>query len=158
MSDAAQAFEQLRAEVTVMRRTVEELRTAVEAVPTVDYALTLGEIAADIDAIAEATGGLSYAERVMQELVQARDTAMRPAITQLMTAQNSAMGVAQAVRNAFDFVRTEQEQRRALKWAFGIGVVAGLLLFPSIVGPIIGKVAGLQADDPAPIEQPAKAR
>lgn len=160
-SGAEQAFEQLRAEVTVMRRIIEELQRAIEAVPTVDYSPTLGEIAgaqqhiaANIEVIAKAAGALSHRERMMRELVWARDTALSPALDALTAAQREATSVVQMIRQSAGIARVRNEQRQAVKVALAGGVALGLLAYPLAVKPTVETMAGLwQAKPPSEQER-----
>jgi hypothetical protein len=98
---AEQAFDELRAEVTVMRRAVEELKDAVGELPLHDYGESLAAVV-----------------ETQRLLAAARD------------ARWAAAGA-----------RLAEVQRRHVLVAFAVGIAAGLLAVPTIVGPALDALA-----------------
>lgn len=149
MSEGAeQAFEQLRAEVTVMRRAIEELQRAVEAIPTIDYGETLGEIGArhdeiaeDIGTIAAFTGAMSHGERLQRELTWARDTALRPALDALARTEQQAASTARLMQDMLRARLAFRARWRAVGLTAAIGIALGLMLYPVTIGWLLGSSA-----------------
>ncbi len=133
--DAARAFEDLAAEVRVMRRAVE----ALEAKKPTDYAPTLAEFAQKLEKLTLAT--VTMAERPAMRLTpdsyaaqigRAADDAARPAAAELQRVQT----LTGTLERALGGVRTREEQRRwVLRAAIG-GMAAGVFVWALVLLPI----------------------
>lgn len=146
---AERAFEELRAELTVMRRTVEQLADAVGEVPRVDYSVTLATvlkghtvIARHIQHIAQVSGAYVPADQLEAEMARAREAAMRPLRADVQLAKDALRLAAQRFEVAAGTVRTRQDQWRKISWAAAIGIVVGLVAYPAVVRPVLGAVQG----------------
>lgn len=150
MGEAERAFEQLRAEVTVMRRIVEELQQTVEAVPTDDMSATLQTMARTqagllrrIERITDYIGAATPPERLQRELTWARDTAMRPAVERLAAVEGDVKATLQTLHVMIGTVRSREQQRRVLRLALAIGVAMGLAGYPLVVQSTVDAVVDL---------------
>ncbi len=125
--DAARAFEDLTAEVRVMRRAVE----ALEAKKPTDYAPTLAAFAQKLEKLTLAT--VTMAERPAMRLTpdsyaaqigRAADDAARPAAAELQRVQT----LTGTLERALGGIRTREEQSRWVVWTATGGVAAGAIL------------------------------
>lgn len=144
MGEGDRAFEQLRAEVTILRRVVEELQATLEALPTADLSATLGAMARTqirllrrVERIADSIGAATPPERLQRELAWARDTALRPAVEGLARVQGETSATLQTLQALIGSVRSTEAHRRALVRTLAIGVAIGLAGFPLLVQPVI---------------------
>lgn len=126
--DAARAFRELTAEVTVMRRAVEAMATK----EPIDYSPTLGAVTKGLDKLAAATNILSErpamkitTETYAAQLRRATEDAARPMSAELQRAQ----GLTGQMERALGGIRTRQEQRVAV-----LQVGAVVLAFGLVVG------------------------
>ena len=152
MGEGDRAFEQLRAELTIMRRVVEELQATVEAVPTDDMAATLRAIAKAqawllrrFERITDYIGAATPPERLQRELAWARDTALRPSVERLARLQGETSATLQTLQVLIGSVRSIEAHRRAFVRTLAIGVVVGLAGFPLLVQPVIDVLAEVVA-------------
>ena len=133
--DAARAFEDLTAEVRVMRRAVE----ALEAKKPTDYAPTLAALTQELERLTAATTAMARRpaltltpESYAAQLRRATDEAARPAAAELQRAQT----MTGTLERALGRIRTREEQRRWL-WRAGIGgMAAGVLVWALLLLPI----------------------
>lgn len=142
--EAVQAFESLRAEVSLLRRAVERL--AVERAngePAPDYAETLGVIANNITATAQRVDvlvkspALSLTPQEISRQVTAAGTDARREDHGLFVVAKQAMEEAAARLGRQLHAHVEAaEQRRRLWWAGSGGLVAGMVLWASLAGPV----------------------
>lgn len=146
---AERAFDELRAEVTVMRRTVEHLADAVGEVPRIDYSDTLaavlkghGAIARHIQHIAHVSGAYLPPEQLETEMARAREAAMGPLKADVQLAKDALRLAAQRFEVAAGVVRSRRDQWRAILTAAAIGVVLGLVMYPAVISPAVGAVQG----------------
>jgi hypothetical protein len=148
MGEGDRTFEQLRAEVTIMRRVVEELQATVETAPIDDLSATLGAMARTqvrllrrIERVADHIGAATPPERLQRELAWARDTALRPAVERLARVQGETSGALQTLHALIGSVRPTGARRRALVRTLAIGIAIGLVGFPLLVQPVIDALA-----------------
>lgn len=141
---AEQAFDQLRAEVTIMRRVVEELRTAVEEGQAPDYSEALaqivngnGIIAKHIERLAQHTGARLPPDQYARQMTQAADNAFRPLRQMLETAERTLVHAAQRFDAAQQMVRSRTQQREQLWAALLIGACGGMLLLALVLLPLV---------------------
>jgi hypothetical protein len=135
--DAAQAFDQLAQEVSVLHHTVEELVDAIQLKEQPDYSPTLGEITRDLG---EIRARLDQMERhpALQlapanypaALERAGNLLMREAATKLDQAMRETERTTQALAALVGAVRTQGQQNRWLKITAGTALTLGLILAP----------------------------
>src|SRR5689334_8413372 len=137
LDDATRAFDDLRAEVAVLRRAVEALGPALKENRSPDYSLSLGQIAKTQAAIGtrlEAIEGhpalrmtpAAFGEQLERAVTNASRAARREAEDLV---QGISM-VSRDVQTILGSARTRERQNWRLLEASTIGVVAGLVLFP----------------------------
>ena len=134
---AAQAFAELQAEVSVMRRAMEGLPAILKRMETPDYAPSFGAV---IKSLNETGARLAAIEGhpALKLTPDQHAGAMKRAGAEVMS------DAARSLRNEADAVGREQQklaqivgeslgqeaQKRALYWALGVGVAIGFVLFP----------------------------
>ncbi|AGI10513.1 hypothetical protein H8Z72_24325 (plasmid) [Xanthomonas citri pv. citri] len=153
-TDPAQAFEDLRAEVSVMRRAVEALPAAWEDNQPPDYSPDLGRIAkgvavvaAQLDAINKHPALTMTPEQHRQAIAQAGNGLMREAAQKLDQAADETRRERQQLVNLIGTIRKQDEQRNCLIYT-GLAVfLMTLLLSPFLYAALPfglnGRVAAL---------------
>jgi len=129
--DAARAFEDLTAEVRVMRR-------ALEARKPTDYAPTLAALTQQLERLTGATTAMARRpavaltpENYAAQLRRATDEAARPAAAELQRVQT----LTSTLERALGGIRTREEQRRwVLRAAIG-GMAAGVFVWALLLLP-----------------------
>lgn len=134
---AARAFDDLRAEVSVLRRSIESLPAAWQANQAPDYTPSLGaiskrlqEVVAHLQAIEGHPAIRLTPEHHRQAMTHAGGTVMHEAASRLDLAMHATRSHASELRALIGSVR---EQDRQLKWLVVTGVAAliiGLLTSP----------------------------
>ena len=143
LDDATRAFDDLRAEVAVLRRAGEALGPALKENRSPDYSLSLGQIAktqATIGTRLEAIEGhpalrmtpAAFGEQLERAVTNASRAARREA-EDLVQGISGACHEAQAMLGS---ARTREAQNWWLAQAAMLGIVAGLILFPLLGFPI----------------------
>ena len=141
-NEAAQAFEELRAEVTLMRRAVERLTAERMEVPEPpDYSETLGVIANNITATAQRVDMLVKSPMLAMtpELLAGRITAAASTARQedRQTIATARTGLEDVTRQLHSYVvsaRRGDEQNRWLMWSAIGGIVVGMILWAVFAG------------------------
>jgi hypothetical protein len=135
--DAAQAFEDLRGEVSGLRRAIEGLSGEWEAHRPPDYTVTLGSIAKGLATVAERLEGIEAhpalkltPDQHSQAIAQAGSGLMRGAAEKMYSATTAAERERQALERIIGSVRTRDKQLRWLAWTGGVALLLGLLLSP----------------------------
>ena len=125
--EAARAFEDLAAEVRVMRRAME----ALEAKKPVDYAPTLATLTQEMERLTAATASMARApalkltpDNYAAQVRRAAEDAARPAAAELQRVQVLTATLERAISG----VRTRGEQARWIVWAATGGVATGAVL------------------------------
>jgi hypothetical protein len=143
LDDATRAFEDLRAEVVVLRRAVEALGPALKENRAPDYSLTLGQIAKAQATVCEHLASMEGhpALQLTPEAFRARvERAVTEASRQVLRdAEGAARAISWANQEAQAMIgsaRTREAQNRRLLQAVAIGIAAGLILFPLLGFPI----------------------
>jgi Family of unknown function (DUF6118) len=144
VGDPAQAFENLRAEVSAMRRAVAALPRTLAAnqpPPPHDYradigkvALGLGGVVGRLDDIEKHPALRLTPEAFGQAITRAGTTVMSEAGQKL---DNAALDHDRARGELVDMVGTLRgrgQQRRALCWTGGVALVVGVILSPFVAG------------------------
>ena len=145
---AAEAFEELRAEVTLLRRAVERLaaeRTEVPEPP--DYSETLGRMQQGVDATAERIALINDViarspalamtpEQMTSRIAAAGATARREDQAALATARKGLEDVTRQLHAYVVSGRTGDEQNRWLGLAAIGGVLVGIVAWALFAGPI----------------------
>lgn len=141
-SEAAQAFEELRAEVTLMRRAVERLTAERMEVPEPpDYSETLGVIANNITATAQRVDILVKSpmlamtpEQLAGRITAAASTARQEDRQTIATARTGLEDVTRQLHGYLISARRGDEQNRWLMWTAIGGVVFGMILWAVFAG------------------------
>jgi len=138
-ADPAQAFEDLRAEVSALRRAVAALPGAWEENQPPDYAPSLGTIAKGLAAVDGRLAGIEKhpalrltPEQHQQAVAQAGNMLMREAAQKLDRATQDAERERQQLAGLIGTVRKRDEQRTWLLWAASGALVVGLLVSPFV--------------------------
>ncbi len=139
---AARAFDDLRAEVSVLRRALESLPAAWQANQAPDYTPSLGaiskrlqEVVARLQAIEGHPALRMTPEHHQHAMAQAGSAVMHESASRLDLAMQAIRGHAGELRALIGSVR---EQDRQLKWLVGIGATA--LLIGLLVSPIFARL------------------
>ena len=141
-SEAAQAFQELRAEVTLMRRAVERLTAERMEVPEPpDYSETLGVIANNITATAQRVDMLVKSpmlamtpEQLAGRITAAASTARQEDRQTIATARTGLEDVTRQLHGYVVSARRGDEQNRWLMWSAIGGVVVGMMLWAVFAG------------------------
>ena len=153
-ADPAQAFEDLRAEVSVMRRAVEALPGAWEENQPPDYSPDLGRIAkglavvaVQLDAINKHPALTMTQEQHRQAVAPAGNGLMRKAAQKLDRATQDAERERQQLAGLIGTARRQDEQRTWLIYAALVAFAVGLLVSPFVAGALPfgldGRIAAL---------------
>jgi hypothetical protein len=140
-ADPARAFEDLRAEVSVLRRAVEALPAAWADNQPPDYSPDLGRIAKGLGEVAGHLQGierhpalLATPEAHQQAVAHAGEAVMAGALRKLDLAAQGADRERHQLASLIGAARTKEGQFRALVMAAAISLVAGLVLSPIVAG------------------------
>ena len=146
-ADPAQVFEDLRAEVSELRRAIEALPGAWEDSRPPDYTPSLGTIAQALAAVENQLAGIEQhpalrltPEQHQQAIAQAGNILMREAVQKLDRATQDAERERHRLAGLIGTVRKQDEQRHWLLWVASGALVVGLL-----VSPFVGKRQRLAA-------------
>ena len=142
-ADPAQAFEDLRAEVSVLRQAVEALPGAWEDSRLPDYTPSLGTIANGLAAVDGRLAGIEKhpalrltPEQHQQAVAQAGNVLMREAVQKLDRAAQDAERERHQLAGLIGTVRKQDEQRNWLLYAASGALVVGLLVSPFVAGAL----------------------
>lgn len=142
-ADPAQAFEDLRAEVSVLRRAVEALPGAWEDSRPPDYAPSLGTIAQGLAAVDSRLADIEQhpalrltPEQHQQAVAQAGNVLMREAAQKLDRAAQDAERERHQLAGLIGTVRKQDAQRNWLLYAASGALVVGLLVSPFVAGAL----------------------
>jgi hypothetical protein len=137
----AQAFEELRAEVSELRRAVEALPGAWDENQPPDYTPSLGTIAKGLAAVDNRLAGIEThpalrltPEQHQQAGAQAGNMLMREAGQKLDRAAQNAERERHQLAGLVGTVWKQDEQRNWLLWAASGALVVGLLASPFVAG------------------------
>jgi hypothetical protein len=140
-ADPAQAFEDLRAEVSELRRALEALPGAWEESRPPDYTPSLGTIAQGLAAVENQLAGIEQhpalrltPEQHQQAIAHAGNTLMREAVQKLDRAAQDAERERHRLAGLIGTVRKQDEQRHWLLLAAAWALVVGLLVSPFVAG------------------------
>ena len=135
--DAAEDFDHLTREVSVLHHTAEELVDAIQLKEPPDYSSTLGEIARDLGSIRER---LEQVERhptlriapadYPDAMAHAAGTVMREAAHQLDQARRDTERTTHALVQVIGSARTQDRQRKWLMTTAALALVIGLVGSP----------------------------
>ena len=142
-ADPAQAFEDLRAEVSVLRRAIEALPGAWEDSRPPDYTPSLGTIAQGMATVESRLAGIEKhpalrltPEQHQQAVVQAGNMLMREAAQKLDRAAQDAERERHQLAGLIGTVRKQDAQRNWLLYAASGALVVGLLVSPFVAGAL----------------------
>ena len=141
-NEAAQAFQELRAEVTLMRRAIERLTAERMEVPEApDYSETLGVIANNITATAQRVDMLVKSpmlamtpEQLAGRITAAASTARQEDRQTIATARTGLGDVTRQLHSYVVSARRGDEQNRWLMWSAIGGIVVGMILWAVFAG------------------------
>ena len=140
-ADPAQAFEDLRGEVSVLRRAVEALPGAWDENQPPDYSPDLGRIAKELAVVVSQLDGIGKhpalrltPEQHQQAVAQAGNMLMREAAQKLDRAAQDAERGRARLAGLIGTVRKQDEQFQMLGWTGGIALAVGLILSPIVAG------------------------
>src|ERR1035437_4792781 len=140
-ADPGQAFEDLRAEVSELRRAVEALPGAWEENQAPDYTPSLGTVATGLWAVDSRLAGIEKhpalrlgPEQHQQAAPPAGNVLMREAVQKLDRAAQDAERERYQLAGLIGTVRKQDEQRNWLLWAASGALVVGLLVSPFAAG------------------------
>lgn len=139
--DAAQAFEALRLEVLVLRRSVEQLPKAWQGSLPPDYTLSLGEIT---KGLAQVSGRLAQIEQHpalkmtpanhQQAILQGGSAVFAEAVRRLEQARQGSEHTQAQLAAMIGVVRARDQQRR---WLMAVGIAA--LIVGIVVTPFLSR-------------------
>lgn len=137
--DAAQAFEDLRGEVSVLRRAIEGLSGEWESHRPPDYTVTLGAIAKGLATVAERLEGIEAhpalkrtPEQHQEAIARAASGLMRDAAEKMYSATAAAERERQALERIIGSARAQDKQLKWLAWTGSVALLVGLLLSPFV--------------------------
>lgn len=140
--DAAQAFEDLRAEVSVLRRAVEALPGAWEDMQPPDYTSSLSGIVKELSGVAHRLEVLERQPALKQTpdnyagaIVRAGESAMQKGVKALSEATSRVSDERRYLEALFGTIRGQREQTKEL---FLVGIVCALMGF--VLFPFVGMV------------------
>lgn len=132
-SDAARAFDDLRAEVSLLRRAIEGLTAERQNMP--DYSPTLAKLDADLEAIKAGCRAVSERPalkltpmKLAEEIVQASEKARLDDQRLLVGAQGQFSQAAERIDRIVARARACQRQKQWLIVAGSAGIVLGMAL------------------------------
>lgn len=136
-SGAEQAFEELRAEMKVLRRAVEALPDAWAANRPANYTETLGAIAKKIEILASHLQAIEQHPAIRmapaqynQAIVAAGEELVHKAVRELDSATAEAVKDRRELARLIGSVRGLREQRESLAWTGAVALLLGLLISP----------------------------
>jgi Family of unknown function (DUF6118) len=141
--DAAAAFGHMAARLALLEAAITGLAAQRSAIDIPDYSETLGEIASDVDAAAEALEKLAASpllaltpEQVARQISQAGKEVRAADHRALGQAQAAMDGWARSIGAALASARGAEAQRQQLIRACGVGMLVGAMVWAVIPGPI----------------------
>jgi hypothetical protein len=155
---AAAAFDELRAEVSVLRGAIDAIPAAVHENRPPDYAPTLGAVVRAVQGVEKRLAGIEghpaikvTPEQHSRAIERAGAASVREAME---TFRNEAAALSHERRQLAHIIGvalTQEAQRRWQLWFAGIGLALGLMLFPLIGalapgGSYLAALAAGQAD------------
>ncbi len=136
-SAAEQAFEDLRAEVKVLRRAVEALPEAWAANRPANYTETLGAIAKKLDALAGRMAAIEQHPAIrmtpaehQQAIIRAGDAVVRAAAQKLDSAAVEVANERRELAGLIGSIRGQRQQWQWLAWTGGAALLLGLMVSP----------------------------
>ena len=136
---AAQAFAELRAEVTVMRRAMEGLPAVIKSLAPPDYSPSFGAVGKTLASVDARLAGIEGHPALKMTpaqhgsaMQQAGADIMRGAVNAVNAGAQELWGATREVASIAVTARDAEAQKRALLWAVGAGVAVGLVLFPML--------------------------
>jgi hypothetical protein len=139
--DPAQAFEDLRAEVSVLRRAIEALPTAMRESRSPDYSQDLAVIGKGLDEVGEQLESILKSpaltrtpEQQGQAIANAGANLIREAAQRLDRAAQEAERERSRLSGIIGQAWAQDRQFRLLCWTGGAALAIGLLLSPIVAG------------------------
>lgn len=139
--DPAQAFEDLRAEVSVLRRAIEALPATIRENRPPDYSADLGVLGKGLDEIGEQLEAIQKSPALMmspeaqgQAIARAGNNLVREAAQRLDRAAQAIEDERGRLAGIVDQAWAQDRQFKLFCWTAGIAVAVGLVLSPLIAG------------------------
>jgi hypothetical protein len=139
-ADPAQAFEGLRAEVSVLRKAIEALPDALDRNRAPDYSADFGVIGQGMDAIGVALENLQKhpalkmtAEQHGAAIANAGSGLIREAVQQFERAAQDADRERHNLANMISTIQTKDQQRFRLLIAAALALALGFIAFPFVM-------------------------
>ncbi len=136
-ADAAQAFEELTAQVAALKASIDELASGIYAHPPPDYTTSLGAIAKGLTEVSVRLAAIEQhpALRVTpanfgEAVARAGSGAMREAVNQLEQARRDSERTTQALAQIMGLARTQHRQLQWVTITAAITFAIGLILSP----------------------------
>jgi hypothetical protein len=140
-ADPTRAFEDLRAEVSVLRRAVEALPDAWEESRPPDYSPDMGRIDKTLKAVVghlveieKHPALLMTPEQHRAAIANAGGQVMREGLDTFTRATQEADRERRQLAGLIGVARTQDQQFKAMCWAGGIALAVGLILSPFVAG------------------------
>ena len=139
-ADPAQAFEDLRAEVSVLRKAIEALPDALDRNRAPDYSADFGVIGQGMDAIGVSLENLQKhpalkmtAEQHGAAIANAGSSLIREAVQKFDRATQDAERERHNLTNIIGTIQTRDQQRLRLLLAAALALVLGFIAFPFVM-------------------------
>lgn len=137
--DPAQAFEDLRSEVSVLRRAVEALPAAIRENRPADYSADLAVLGKGLDEIGEQLGTIQMSPALMmspqeqgQAIAKAGNNLVREAAEKLDLARHAMERERGQLANIVGQAWAQDRQFKTLCWTGAAALVVGLVLSPIV--------------------------
>jgi hypothetical protein len=147
LDPAAEAFEALRGEVALMRRAVMGLAAERASLEIPDYSESLAEIAKMVSSIGKRLVALSELpafalspEGFGRQIVLASETARGQDREIILNARDDFRGAASDLARHVLSAREADKQREWLIWSASGGALAGMLVWASVLAPILHRL------------------
>ena len=137
--DPAQAFEDLRAEVSVLRRAIEALPAAIRENRPADYSADLGVLGKGLDEISEQLETITKSPALMmspaqqgESIAKAGNNLLREATQRLNDATRTMEGEREQLSRLVGQAWTQDRQFKMICWIGGGAFAIGLVMSPLI--------------------------
>jgi Family of unknown function (DUF6118) len=134
---ATRAFDQLRAEIASLRKAIEALPAALEALEPVDYAPSFGTVAKVLDAVDRRLGVMEQhpalrltPDQHSRAIIQAGGEGVREMARALREETDAIRREIQNLAEIVGEAQTREVHKRTLLWMLGAGLGGGMILFP----------------------------
>jgi hypothetical protein len=140
---AAEAFDRLEGQIALVRRAVEHLAAERADIVIPDYSSTLGQMAGQLQAVAQSLGKLASQPAmaltpsgIADQVSRAAESMRRLEHDRLASAQQELRQSTQVLLDVVALARTRSEQQRVLYKVGGACLLSGLLLWAVLPGAL----------------------